>query len=410
MRRISRLERSIDLVRARSSLNAASPAFCTACRVQTTSFSTYPTSPAQKVPFTEKVRRRIWGTDKPPGQADPYGEPSFVEKLKQQRTSEREFQERQEAQAARTVPTDLTGYEPATNWDGLERVGGYGNWWKENWDPEHTFVGFAIETVTDPSKATAQLHRAVIEAFALQQAGLSLSDISRLHTEFDATFTTEIVASPNGPALQFQSGSSVEDVLIFSEQKDFDETAEKSNPTPSEEDVAADRSIADPLHPEVTPPKNDEPVRERNPTESEEDIIADREEIDRTKETANSAGEVLYDQVVASWNPAWLQVSLEDPELKFAIFKRTVQLTGIRIPDHAIQTSKTVQDFLSHLVKPPKPRKLAEVLAQKEELLTLPNVNVYSRRITPIDQERSLGRWKVIEKELEARGLPVTGN
>ncbi|RFU27593.1 hypothetical protein B7463_g8760, partial [Scytalidium lignicola] len=410
MRRISRLERSIDLLRTRPSLNSASPSFCVACRVQATPFSTYPSHSAEKVPFTEKVRRRIWGTDKPPGQTDPYGEPGFVEKLKQRSSG----QEAEERQAARTIPTDLSGYEPATNWEGLERVGGYGHWWKENWDPEHPYIGFSpAEVVKDSSEATAALHRAVVEAFSLQQAGRSLSEISKLQTEFDPTHDVQIAASATGATIQFPVDTPAEQVLLFSEERDFDETIEKTNPTPSEEDVAADRSISDPLHPEITEPKIDDSTRKRNPTESEEDVVADRENITPTGETpgsVKSARYTTYDELVAAWDPAWLQISLENPELKFAVFKRTVQLTGIRIPDHAIQSSKTVKDFLSHLVTPPKPRVLAEVLSQKEELLTLPNVNVYSRRITSIDQERALGRWKVIEKELEARGLPVTGH
>lgn len=87
-----------------------------------------------------------------------------------------------------------------------------------------------------------------------------------------------------------------------------------------------------------------------------------------------------------------------------------MQLTGLRIPDSAIKPAKTVQALLAHLIKPPKPRKLAEALSQKEELLTLPNVSVYAKRVTPIDKHKSVGRWKVIEQELSYRGLPVTGH
>jgi len=49
-------------------------------------------------------------------------------------------------------------------------------------------------------------------------------------------------------------------------------------------------------------------------------------------------------------------------------------------------------------------------LEQKEDLITLPNVSVFAKRVTPIHKEKSIGRWKLIEKELEARELPVTGN
>lgn len=88
--------------------------------------------------------------------------------------------------------------------------------------------------------------------------------------------------------------------------------------------------------------------------------------------------------------------------------KRTMQLTGRRIPDSAINSITSVQDLVEHFVTPPKPRKVSEALAQKQDLLKLPNVTVSSRRITPIDKETAIGRWKVVEQELIERGLPVT--
>lgn len=60
-------------------------------------------------------------------------------------------------------------------------------------------------------------------------------------------------------------------------------------------------------------------------------------------------------------------------------------------------------------MKPPPPKKLAELIEKKGELPSLPNVNVYSRRVTPIDKEKMVGRWKVIVQELEKRDLPITG-
>ena len=86
-----------------------------------------------------------------------------------------------------------------------------------------------------------------------------------------------------------------------------------------------------------------------------------------------------------------------------------MQLTGLRIPDAAIMPARTVKGLLAHLVKPPKPRKLVDALKQKEELLNLPNVNIYAKRVTPIDKHKSVGRWKVIGRELGERGLPVMG-
>lgn len=92
------------------------------------------------------------------------------------------------------------------------------------------------------------------------------------------------------------------------------------------------------------------------------------------------------------------------------VVKRIMQLTGFRLSDADINNSTNVADILGHLATPPKARKLIEALAQKGSLFELPNVRISGRRVTPIDKEKELGRWKVIEEELKNRGLPVTGH
>jgi hypothetical protein len=44
-----------------------------------------------------------------------------------------------------------------------------------------------------------------------------------------------------------------------------------------------------------------------------------------------------------------------------------------------------------------------------ESLTQQSNLLIFHRRETPVDKEKEVGRWKVIEKELTARGLPVLG-
>ena len=61
------------------------------------------------------------------------------------------------------------------------------------------------------------------------------------------------------------------------------------------------------------------------------------------------------------------------------------------------------------LTERPKPKKLAEQLIGKPGFAKMPNVQIFDRRYTPIDKEKEVGRWKVIESELQKRGLPVTG-
>ncbi len=92
------------------------------------------------------------------------------------------------------------------------------------------------------------------------------------------------------------------------------------------------------------------------------------------------------------------------------VVKRIYQLTGHRLSDADINNSLNVADILGHLATPPRARKLIEALAQKGQLFEMPNVKVYDRRVTPIDKEKEVGRWKLIEEELTERGLPVTGH
>ena len=85
-----------------------------------------------------------------------------------------------------------------------------------------------------------------------------------------------------------------------------------------------------------------------------------------------------------------------------------MQLTGRRLADPAIEGINDPKSLLTHLAKKPKPKKLVDSLL-KNEVINLPHVDIRPRRYTPIDREKEIGRWKIIERELKTRGLPVTG-
>lgn len=152
----------------------------------------------QNLPFTEKLRRKIWGTDNPPGLKDPYGGPSFLER-RQMRAEERKRQEEQQAeleaaekeldkeianeettqikqvedsmiyhaaeapkelrtsnQQARIGLDDLKSsmapndfaddepYEPAETWDGLRHIGHRGHWRDMPPRPEDEYTPYTI--------------------------------------------------------------------------------------------------------------------------------------------------------------------------------------------------------------------------------------------------------------------------
>ncbi|KIV84471.1 hypothetical protein PV11_00247 [Exophiala sideris] len=123
--------------------------------------------------------------------------------------------------------------------------------------------------------------------------------------------------------------------------------------------------------------------------------------------------------------------------ITFTILKRFSQLSHHRVPDPILNTvirnNKTVTEFVGLLTESarPKPKKTADVLiAKQQKALDLAagarevevsktsrktrqplgaNVMVLSRRETPVDKEKEIGRWKVIERELKSKGLPVLG-
>jgi hypothetical protein len=86
-------------------------------------------------------------------------------------------------------------------------------------------------------------------------------------------------------------------------------------------------------------------------------------------------------------------------------------LTGQLIPDHKLTEVKSVHSLLRILQKPPKPRTLTEDIKENgKDLVELPNVAVFSKRLTRGDKNKALGRAKLIEEELRKRNLPIEGH
>lgn len=260
--------------------------------------------------------------------SDPSTEPSGLQlrKRAQAQKSEREWEPR-----GLTRAEDAADYVPAAHGSELELIGGPDIFFEERLDAGYPYKLFMRQQkIKDSLKATAALHRAVVEVFALRQAGKPLRMISQFGSGPDFTENVQISPSESGAILQFFEHGSLEQILspltpvpVAKKSKQerkaritatspIDETAEKGAPTESEEDVAADRSQVDPLHPESTPaPKRDETVEKKNPTESEEDVAADRSTVDPLKARAEA--------LVASWGNSWLQISLFDSNVKFAV-------------------------------------------------------------------------------------------
>jgi hypothetical protein len=88
--------------------------------------------------FLDSVRKKIWGTDNPPGLANPYG-PGWREKKKMREEAERRENLSPAQQAGEDAgdqivldetPVDVNAnpYVPAQTWDGLRHIGHRGHW------------------------------------------------------------------------------------------------------------------------------------------------------------------------------------------------------------------------------------------------------------------------------------------
>ncbi|PSK58722.1 Cell division control protein 15 [Elsinoe australis] len=94
---------------------------------------------------------------------------------------------------------------------------------------------------------------------------------------------------------------------------------------------------------------------------------------------------------------------------KFRLAESVAKFTGIRIPDLKMEQIKDVSSLRAALVRKQKEARFSEVFGknQNSEVRDLPNVSISDRRVTMFDKENERGRWKIIEKALRQRGLPV---
>lgn len=86
-----------------------------------------------------------------------------------------------------------------------------------------------------------------------------------------------------------------------------------------------------------------------------------------------------------------------------------MQVTGKRVPDSVVSRATTVEDLYNAYKTPVAPKKLHQQPQMKEVKVSIPNVKVHRKKQKMMHQERAIGRWKVIEQELEKRGIPTKG-
>ncbi|KAI0836535.1 ribosomal subunit 39S-domain-containing protein [Hypoxylon sp. FL0890] len=254
-------------------------------------------------------------------------------------------------------------YVPALTAEGLDTVGGLGNWWDQqtHWPKSADFAGFKpLEKVLDPAVIEASVRRAVVEAFALRQAGRE-DDLVKawpIAGEVGQVMEVDVNVTDNGAVSLAGDVSAVVQSLNQKEETTADESAA--------EEPASDGSVL-------------------------------------SAEAAHKYKE--------AWGHDWKAASLSDPRLKFAITKRVFQLTGQLVHDHQLSSISDVRSLLHVVQTPAKPKTLTqEIQERRQDLVQLPNVSVATKRITRGDREKALGRFKLIEEELKKRDLPLEGH
>ena len=75
---------------------------------------------------------------------------------------------------------------------------------------------------------------------------------------------------------------------------------------------------------------------------------------------------------------------------------------------NSVKTLRHVIDHPSALIAP-KLKILAETLPHKPDVAGISNLKIMTRRETPVDKEKELGRWKLIGPELKSCGYLLLG-
>ncbi|KAG5301751.1 ribosomal subunit 39S superfamily domain-containing protein [Histoplasma ohiense] len=348
------------------------------------------------LPVTEKLRRKIWGTDKPPGVKDPYGSESQldhvdppVELSQADPLLESEMGEEDQGMRVATAEEKAHGeYKSADTWEGLRQVGAE-QWWENPPRAEDYFEPFmALEKATSRTKFYQILHQAMVELLILKDMRKPLADGCNIlgYEEAILSIINQAEVKMNDsttPSLTFHGEEAK--TAIYEWFAQLYEPIEGSAEAEAEETTVVAESSE---------------TQDITPEEEAQLAAAEQDEVD-------TIGPTTY----RPKNLDFLRIPLTDSEFKFAYLKRVSQLTGYRIPDPQLAKITKPSRLLSFLtqVSKPKPKKLAEHLLKDERLTSLPNVKIMERRYTPIDKEKEIGRWKLIEEELTRRGLPVTG-
>ncbi|KAG5944338.1 hypothetical protein E4U59_007319 [Claviceps monticola] len=293
------------------------------------------------------------------------------------------------------LAADDATYVPATDISELVETSPLSTWWDQpgHWGEESKFRGFAsVEKVTDKRVMEVYLRQATIEALSLRQQQDSLPfaagwatkkwrEVSR--SDLDQILAAELVVQNGQASVGLGDAALIAQRLVVEEAKAETETETEIE---AEAEAEAEAEVQD----------------------EAESVEAEIHEVAETNGVAARITPEEAQGMAKAWDASWKDLVL-DEQLKFAIRKRIFQTTGVLVSDARLGAARTIKHILTLAVKKPTPPKLATLLEERGIFQELPNFKLHSRKIGPIDREIAVGRWKVIEEELQKRNLPVTG-
>ncbi|KAL9124153.1 MAG: hypothetical protein Q9217_006492, partial [Psora testacea] len=300
-------------------------------------------------------------------------------------------------------------YVPAKTWRGLRSLR------PSEWDAQAGYKGFVSEKkVQEKQHVELAVQRACVEIYALKQHGSDIDCVYKATSALDAEGRTRVCTKtsferlPNAEVvLRFADEGAKMDIVgsIMAERGEGEEVVEQEGLGDKQEDGAAGQIT----EVEESAQREDEGMVAKDMQESMQQhqspsTIEDAEQVSAAtvQEDAQTEG-----SITGPVDQSWRTIPLTNPELKFAIMKRTCQLLGLRIPDPQIASINDTTSLLNALLQKPKPNKLVEEMVSGGRLEGLKNVQVFRKRYTVIDREEEVGRLKLIETELVKRGLPI---
>ncbi|KAL8666973.1 MAG: hypothetical protein Q9168_007360, partial [Polycauliona sp. 1 TL-2023] len=335
-------------------------------------------------------------------------------------------------------------YKPATSGEELEVIGGPTGWWEKAWDEEYQFQGWMRPTpMTDGLEIKRAIERALVEWYTVEKGSIQFREtVGAAHRLWANNRSWELLPvggfsltkRTNGRVRlhwkrvkdrkrmqkwllePFQKGTDMagrEDSAMVEDEMEAQEVVEEV----LEEDV--EEAVVEVAETAASLPEKE--IENREMEEEVEEVVPGQETDEATIEAAPEEPEKRWRHPKPAGRPPrkiefdGLQgsINFHNPNLKFTVLKRVMQLTGIRIPDTTIQSIDSSHKLYNHLILKPKPLKLADLLlhgheptgrkpANKKSLVAhLPNVQVMSTKHIPSMAETALGRQKVIEQQLD---------